>query len=294
LARSGATRRDLLIPAATRAPRRRRADVVVVGAGLAGLAAARDLVRAGRSVIVLEARKRVGGRILNASIGGGQVVEVGGQWVGPTQDRMLALGEEMGVPTYRTYNEGDNLYYRGGSLQRYSSTGPLGAVPPDPDGSPQAAVFIQQMNDMAAQVPRESPWEAARAGEWDSQTVETFKQANAFTDGARFLFDVGVEAVFAAEPSDISLLWLLTYTGAAGNESTPGDFNRLINTAGGAQESRYVGGSQLVALRLAKRLGSKRFVLGSPVRRIKQGGASVTVVSDRAVVNAKQIGRAHV
>jgi monoamine oxidase len=284
------SRRELLTPAASKAPRRRRADVVVVGAGFAGLAAAHQLVKAGRSVIVLEARKRVGGRILNASIGGGEVIEIGGQWVGPTQDRILALGEEMGVPTYKTFNEGDNLYYRGGTLQRFSSSGPLGAVPPDPEGAPQAAAFIQQINDMAAQVPREKPWESARAAEWDSQTVETFKRSATLSEGGRFLLDVGVEAVFAAEPSDISLLWLLFYTAAAGNESTPGDFNRLLNTAGGAQESRYVGGSQRVALRLAKKLGgSKRIVLGSPVRRIKQGGKSVSVYSDRAIVNAKRV-----
>jgi monoamine oxidase len=290
LARSGPTsRRDLLTGAASRAPARRKADVVVVGAGFAGLAAAREIVRAGKSVIVLEARKRVGGRILNASIGGGEVIEIGGQWVGPTQDRILALGEAMGVPTYKTYNEGDNLYYRQGSLQRFSSTGPLGPVPPDPEGAPQAAAFIQQINDMSAQVPRDKPWESPRAAEWDSQTVETFKNANAPTEGGRFLFDVGVEAVFAAEPRDISLLWLLFYTAAAGNESTPGDFNRLINTAGGAQESRYVGGSQLVALRLAKQLGKKRVVVGSPVRRIKQGGRTVRVDSDRATVSAKRV-----
>ena len=289
MARRASSRRELLTPAASKAPVRRRADVVVVGAGFAGLTAARELVRAGRSVIVLEARDRVGGRTLNASIGGSEVVEIGGQWVGPTQDRLLALGEAMGVPTYKTYNEGDNLYYRGGSLQRFSSTGPLGAVPPDPEGAPQAAAFIQQINDMAARVPREEPWEAASAVEWDSQTAETFKQANAPTEGGRFLFDVGVEAVFAAEPRDISLLWLLFYTAAAGNETTPGDFNRLLNTAGGAQESRYVGGSQRVALRVAKQLGKKRVVLGSPVRRVKQGGKSVTVESDRAVVNAKRV-----
>ena len=283
------SRRELLTSAASGAPRRRRADVVVVGAGFAGLTAARELVRAGRSVIVLEARERVGGRILNASIGDGQAIEIGGQWVGPTQDRVLALGEAMGVPTYKTYNEGDNLYYRGGSLQRFSSSGPLGPVPPDPEGAPQAAAFIQQLNDMAAQVPREAPWEAPRAAEWDSQTVETFKRANTATEGGHFLIDVGVEAVFAAEPRDISLLWALFYTAAAGNESTPGDFNRLLNTAGGAQESRYVGGSQRVTLRMAKQLGSKRVVLGSPVRRIKQGGKSVTVESDRAIVNAKRV-----
>jgi monoamine oxidase len=69
-------------------------DVVVIGAGLAGLVAARDLQRAGRSVVVLEARDRVGGRTLNQELGGGKVVEAGGQWIGPTQDRLAALADE--------------------------------------------------------------------------------------------------------------------------------------------------------------------------------------------------------
>jgi monoamine oxidase len=266
-----------------------RADVVVVGGGFAGLSAAWALKKAGKSVVVLEARKRVGGRTLNASIGGGKVIEIGGQWVGPTQDRLLALAKEMNVATYKTWNEGDNLYYRQGSLSRFSSTGPLGPVPPDPEGAPQAAVFIQNMNDMAQQVPRDAPWEAPSAADWDSQTVETFKQNNAATDGGKFLFDVGIEAVFAAEPRDISLLWLLFYIASAGNEDTPGDFNRLINTAGGAQESRFAGGSQLVALRLAKKLGHL-VRLGAPVRRIVQkGGRGVMVESDAGPWTAKRV-----
>ena len=81
-------------------------DVVVVGAGLAGLIAARDLLAAGVSVLVLEARGRVGGRLLNHTLEGGAVVEVGGQWVGPTQDRVLALADELGVGLFPTYIEG--------------------------------------------------------------------------------------------------------------------------------------------------------------------------------------------
>ena len=77
--------------------------MAVVGAGLAGLTAARDLLAAGHSVVVLEARDRVGGRMLNEDLGDGKVVEVGGQWIGPTQDRMAALAREMGVDTFPTY-----------------------------------------------------------------------------------------------------------------------------------------------------------------------------------------------
>src|SRR5947208_4842068 len=87
-----------------------RADVVVVGGGLSGLSAARRIEAAGRSVIVLEARRRVGGRTLNHPLGAGKVIEVGGQWVGPTQDHVTKLARELGVRTFKTYNTGNYLF----------------------------------------------------------------------------------------------------------------------------------------------------------------------------------------
>ena len=262
--------------------------MVVVGAGLAGLTAARELVRAGRSVILLEARKRIGGRIQNLDIGGGKIVEIGGQWIGPTQDRMFALAKEFEVEPFDTWNTGNNLYVRGGSATPYASGGPLGPIPPDPTGAAEAFAFINQVNDMATRVPREAPWEAEQAAEWDGQTVETWKNQNAQTEGGRFLVEVGIEAVFAAEPRDVSLLWLLFYTACAGNETTPGDLNRLFNTPGGAQEKRLKGGSFLIPAGIAKQLG-RRVVLGSPVRRIVQKGSRVLVESDRMNVSARQV-----
>jgi monoamine oxidase len=272
-----------------RGKRTRRADVVVVGAGLAGLAAARSVQAAGLSVLVLEARKRVGGRTLNADLGGGKVIEVGGQWIGPTQDRMIALGKELGVPTYKTYNKGNNLYYRNGLLTPFSSSGPLGPIPPDVTGAPEAEKAILDLDSKAGTVPRNAPWEAKNAGAWDSQTFETYKLGQASTGGGRFLLDVGIEAVFAAEPRDLSLLWVLFYIASAGNEKTPGTFERLINTAGGAQESRFVGGSQLISIGMAARLGKKQLVLGSPVRKISQTTAGVHVESDKLNVNGKHV-----
>jgi monoamine oxidase len=271
-------------------PRPRRADVLVIGAGLAGLAAARDVVAAGKSAIVLEARRRVGGRTLNQPIGGGEVIEIGGQWIGPTQDVLAKLAEDVGVATYKTYNEGDNVYYRNGVLLPYSTSTPVfGAVPPDPSGAADAQQAIVRLDDMANQVPRDSPWTAPNAQEWDGQTVETWKQNNLTTDNGKFLLDVGIEAVFAAEPRDLSLLFLLFYIASAGNEDTPGTFERLINTAGGAQESRFVGGSQLVSTRVAKALG-KRVALNAPARRIVQSSSGVRVYSDRGqVFHGKQV-----
>jgi monoamine oxidase len=270
-------------------PRPRRADVIVIGAGLAGLAAARDVVKAGRSVLVLEARDRVGGRTLNQPIGGGKVVEIGGQWVGPTQDEIAKLAKQVGVDTFKTYNEGDNLYYTDGNIMPYASNGPLGAVPPDPSGIVDAETAILKLDQMASETPRDAPWTHPDAASLDGTTVETWKQQNTTTPHGKFLIDVGIQAIFGAEPRDLSLLFLLFYIAGAGNESNPGTFERLINTPDGAQDSRFVGGSQLVSIKAAKKLG-KRVVLGVPARRIDQTKTGVTVHCDGGyVAHGKQV-----
>jgi monoamine oxidase len=286
-AAAGAT--GVLPRAATaKAGRRRHADVVVVGAGLSGLQAATDVAAKGRSVVVVEARDRVGGRTLNHHLSGGKVVEIGGQWVGPTQTKLLALAKDLGVKTFKTYNEGNYVYYRNGVATPYSAGGPAGAIPPDPEGVADAFTAILKMNQMAATLDVEKPWAADSALEWDSQTFETWKLANAATPNGQFLLDVGIQAVWAAEPRDVSLLHVLFYIASATDGKAAPDFQRLINTAGGAQESRFVGGSQLISIKLARRLG-KRVVLSAPVRRIVQHRASVDVITDKGTFTAKQV-----
>src|SRR5689334_18037140 len=85
------------------------ADFVVVGAGYAGLTAALRLTQAGRSVVVLEARDRVGGRVYTQTLPDGSWLDFGGTWFGPGQDYSYALAREMGVPTYPTYVAGESL-----------------------------------------------------------------------------------------------------------------------------------------------------------------------------------------
>jgi monoamine oxidase len=254
------------------------ADVAIVGAGLAGLTAARRLVDAGVEPVVVEARDRVGGRTLNHHIGDGKVVEVGGQWVGPTQRRMLALAQELGVDTFPTHDEGENVIEWRGDLKRYR-----GAIPRiNPAILADVAQAQVRLDRMARRVPLEAPWEADRARRWDAQTFATWLHRNVATAGARTVLELAVEAVWAQGPADLSLLHVLFYTHSGGG------FDALIGTSGGAQQDRFVGGSQLVALRVAEALGSERIALAAPVRRIAHGADGVTVASDGVEVRARR------
>ena len=265
------------------------ADVAIVGAGLAGLAAATALVKAGKSVVILEARTRVGGRTLNRQLEGGRVVEAGGQWFGPTQDRIITLYRSLGFSDFKTWNTGENIY-------EYSASGsqPLrytGAVPTTVTSGADSAITdaIVALEGIAAQPQyRATPWNASNALELDSMTFDTWKRQNVINPEARFLVDLATTSIFAAEPRDISALAVASYAASAGTPTGTGSFNRLISVAGGAQERRLVGGSQQIALKLASNLGAKRIVLDSPVRMIAQTSSGVTVTSDKAVVKAKR------
>lgn len=267
-------------------PRKRRADVIVVGAGLSGLMAAREIAFKGKSVIVLEARNRVGGRMLNHDIGGGHVTELGGQFVGPTQDHMIGLADQMKVDRFDAYDTGLNLYYSNGVKSPFSDQLPTGAAPAGV--APEAAAAVAQLDQMSTQVPVDAPWTAPNAADWDSQTMYTWLKNNSASPQFMGVAAAATEAIFGAEPRDVSLLYTLFYIAASGNEQNPGTFERNFNTRGGAQAQRFVGGSQLVPLRMAQALG-RRIWLKQPVRRIVQTRGGVTVHTDKYAFQGKQV-----
>ncbi|MFD1246354.1 flavin monoamine oxidase family protein [Nocardioides ginsengisoli] len=144
----------------------RKVDVVVVGAGIAGLVAARRVARGGRSVLVVEARNRVGGRVLNHGLDTGGTIEAGGAFVGPTQDHIKRLARSLGIATFDEYVTGKNVYVSS-TLGRMEFKG---TVPPDPTILLDAAVALKTLDQYAAQLPVDAPWAHPRAAEWDRIT----------------------------------------------------------------------------------------------------------------------------
>jgi monoamine oxidase len=267
---------------------RRSADVVVVGAGFAGLTAALRIHQAGHSVIVLEARDRVGGRALNRKIAGGEVCERGATFVGPTQNHILNLAQELKVGKFPTFENGDNVYVNStGQRSTYSDTGPLGTAPPDPAILADLAVAVARLDQMSTQVPVNAPWTSPSAAEWDHQTLDSWIRDNSANQQFRDLIPVATRPIFGAEPRELSLLFTLFYIAASGDENHAGTFERNFNTRDGAQMWRFHGGTQLLTQKMAKQLAG-HVVLGAPVERIARGNGGVTVHCRRLEVRAKR------
>ncbi len=241
-------------------------DIIVVGAGLAGLTAARRLGAAGRRVRVLEARERVGGRTHTLRLPvTGLSVDVGGQWVGPNQPHVMALIRELGLEVYPTHDEGQNLALIGGTLLRYR-----GLIPPLPPlVLADYAVLSHRFEALARTIPLDAPWTAPDAAGLDAQTFDTWIGRNARTPQTRALMRLYAGAVFSADPAELSLLHALTYTAHGGG------INGHTLTRGHALQDRVLGGAGGIAQRLADDLEDVR--LNSPVVRVEQDAGGVTL-----------------
>jgi monoamine oxidase len=265
-------------------------DVVVVGAGLSGLTAARDLLAGGKTVKVLEARNRVGGKVLNAKLKNGGVTEVGAEFVGPTQDKVLEMIADLGLTTFRTYNEGKSILWRNGTRLVYAPDPLLGGSPPfEMDALIQIATIQAQLDAWAAEIDVSAPWNHPQAETWDKQSFKQYLETAATHADAAFLLTTASKAIFATEPRDISLLYVIAYIASAGNETNKGTLGRLIAVENGGQESRVEGGTGLIPERLAEKVGSKHIAFNAAVSSILKTASGYTVISRAGPVHAKKV-----
>jgi monoamine oxidase len=255
-----------------------QADVCIVGAGFAGLTAAWRLAQAGRTVVVLEARDRIGGRVWTDPLSDGTPIDRGGAWLGPGQDRLYALAAEMGVGTYPTFAAGAHLLLRQGRLHRYRGLIPRGV---GWAGLVGLGLAIRRIDALARRVPLEAPWTAPGAAALDARSIGSWIDSswNVPSSAARELLRTTAIELFTADPSEVSLLHVLFHIHSAGG------FARQTSIEGGVQQDRIAGGMQTVVDRVAARLGES-VRRSTPVREIRQDASGVEVFSDRVTVRA--------
>ncbi|MFF6983729.1 flavin monoamine oxidase family protein [Streptomyces sp. NPDC008343] len=253
-------------------------DVVVVGAGFAGLTTAVDLAERGHSVVVLEARDRVAGRTTGHFLADGQAIEMGGQWIGPTQVEVVALAEKYGLSRYPQHAAGERLLAWNGSVSRVNR----GDTRMARAALAEVARLQGELEAMAATLDLERPWAAARAAEWDAVTLLSWFEGATANDEALAYWRMLVPAIFCAEIHEMSLLHFLFYLASGGM------LDMLLGIEGGAQDSRVLGGPHLICEAMAKELGDA-VRLSSPVYAIAHSADGAVVQYDGGEVAARRV-----
>jgi len=251
------------------------ADVVILGAGFAGLAAARELRRSGKSVFVLEARDRVGGRVKAGEIAG-RSVDLGGMWVGPRQPRLLALLDEHGIARTPQYIRGNGIVEIAGA-RRFA---PGEETPLGPAGDAAIRRMFARIGALTRDVPLESPWTTPKAEEWDRVTMEEWLRGQTRDPAARSLMRLVVRGLCTAEPEQVSLLFFLSYVRSGGT------LEEMWSVQDGAQAFHVPGGMHRLATQMGSELGD-RLRLASPATAIAQDDSGVTVAAGGKSVRAR-------
>jgi len=249
-------------------------DVVIVGAGFAGLVAAERLVSLGHSVLVLEGRDRVGGRSFSGEVAG-VPVDFGATWVAKRHTAIHALAKRMGCTTIPQYREGGNVIWLAGKRHLYKGTIPVMSLL----GLIDMARTQSAVNKLVDSIDVDAPWNSPQADALDAITFEEWLDKRNVHRNTRALMAIVAKVQWGCLPGDVSMLHVLKTIKAAGG------LDHMLDVENGQQEERIVETTQEIAKRLAATLGH-RVRLETPVLAIAQHDSGVTVTTTAGEVRA--------
>jgi monoamine oxidase len=253
----------------------RSVDVVVVGAGLAGLTAADELVQAGHDVVVVEGRGRVGGRILTTEVAG-VPVDAGATWVAPGHGAVRDLAARLGRELVPQFHDGKGVISFGGRRRVESMTALAPWVMLD------LARVMRSLQRMVDGLPAADPWKHPRARHYDSMSFGEWLASKRALGGTRTFMGMFAMVHWGAPVGDVSLLNVMRYI------KTLGGIEHMLSVEGGDQQDRILGTAYSLAGGLADALGT-RVLLDAPVGRIVTVGDRVTVEAGAETIEARYV-----
>ncbi len=254
-------------------------DVVIIGAGYAGISAASKLHEAGKDFLVLEARDRIGGRVQTHLLEkSNAIVELGAQWIGPTQHHMWNLVNKHQVETFDGYDSGKNIYHYKNKTSTYKGTIPK----MNPFALIDLGLAMNRLNKLTVKIDLASPWTTAKAQEWDGMTMDTWVHKNIYTKEAQKSMHIGLETIFACQASEISLLHFLFYCHSGDSLDT------LLAVTNGAQQTLFKKGAQHLLEQEALPFHDK-ILFNQAVIQIRQNETSAVVITDELEITASKV-----
>ncbi len=243
-------------------------DVAIIGAGISGMAAAKKLSDGQRSVVVLEANDRVGGRTWTSATEPGGPVDFGGMYIGETHSHLRELGLSLGLETTSAVAQGTDVYLVNGERV----LAPDGQIPASVRFAQEFSTSFSLLNDVADSVGWESPWDSPRADDLDRMNVGSWIESNVTNPVVKQLHHHAVNSVLGASANEVSMLyWAYYISQCEGIES-------LLATRGGAQNEWWVGGTAQISNRIADSLGLD-VLTNFPVSSVNVTGDPVVIRS---------------